>query len=65
MGETRDERLLEFLEENEGPVVALREGAWLEVTAGSARLGAQNGGRLFVRGREPVELAHDAWIARS
>ena len=30
MGETRRTRLTEFLEENEVPVLALREGAWIE-----------------------------------
>ena len=31
MGETREQRLLQFLEENPGPVIGLREGAMLSV----------------------------------
>ena len=31
MGETQEERILQFLEENDTPVVGMREGAWLVV----------------------------------
>jgi dipeptidase E len=57
MGETREERLREFLEENEMPVLALREGAWLRVEGGSARLEGANGARIFRRGAAPEEAA--------
>jgi dipeptidase E len=60
MGETQETRLREFHEENDTPVVGLREGSWLEVdgTGGGqvARLGGPHHARLFVRGREPREL---------
>ncbi len=56
IGETRDERLAEFLEENQGPVVCLREGAWLEVFDEAVRLGGHNGGRLFQRGQDAAAL---------
>ena len=57
MGETREERLREFLEENEAPVLALREGSWLRVEGERARLEGANGARVFRRGADPEELA--------
>lgn len=56
MGETRDERLAEFLEENSSDVVTLREGAWIEVNGSVLRMSGSNGGRLFRRGTDPIEL---------
>jgi len=50
MGETREDRLREYLEENERPVVGLREGAWLRREGSSLRLEGRNGARLFRRG---------------
>jgi dipeptidase E len=55
-GETREERLLQYLEENEGPVVGLREGSSLRVEGGRVELRGPNAARLFIRGREPREL---------
>ena len=55
MGETREERIIQFHEENETPVVGLREGAWLRVGAGSVVLGGTRGARIFRRGETPVE----------
>lgn len=50
MGETRRTRLIEFLEENDTPVLALREGAWIErYNSGELRLGGANGAILFRR----------------
>jgi len=60
MGETREERLREYLEENAAPVVGLREGAWLRREDASLRLGGRNGARLFRRGAPPEELAPGA-----
>jgi len=56
-GETREQRLREYHEMNETPVVGLREGAWLTVRAGAVELRGENGARLFLRGQEPCELA--------
>ena len=60
MGETRETRIREFHEENDAPVLGLREGSWLEVegTAGAqtAVLGGPHPARWFARGKEPREL---------
>lgn len=55
-GETREQRILEFCEENPTPVVALREGAMLMVDEVEIRLVGTAGGRLFRQGRETLEL---------
>jgi dipeptidase E len=55
MGETQEERILQFLEENDAPVVGLREGGWIRVERSAAVLGGVAGARLFRRGRPPVE----------
>jgi dipeptidase E len=60
MGETREQRITEFLEENDAAVLGLREGAWLRVSGASATLGGATGARLFRRGAEPAELAPGA-----
>jgi dipeptidase E len=55
MGETREDRIREFLEENDVPVVGLREGAWLRIEDGTGRVGGAAPARVFRRGREPEE----------
>jgi dipeptidase E len=55
MGETRAERIGEFLEESESVVVGLREGAWLRVEEGKTTLEGLRGARIFRRGRAPEE----------
>ncbi|WP_329024819.1 MULTISPECIES: dipeptidase PepE [unclassified Streptomyces] len=55
-GETREERLTEFLEENDVPVLGLREGSWLRVGGGAARVEGARPARLFTRGAAPREL---------
>jgi dipeptidase E len=62
MGETREERIREFHEENDAAVVGLREGAWLEISGPSLHLRGTTGARLFERGLPPVELAASASI---
>jgi dipeptidase E len=55
-GETRDERIAQFLEESVTPVVALREGAMLRIDSHTVTVRGKDGGRLFRRGRKPVEI---------
>jgi dipeptidase E len=57
MAETREERLLQFLEENQTPVVGLREGAMLRVERGRVMLKGVAGARIFRRGEHARELA--------
>ncbi|MEM7050803.1 MAG: dipeptidase PepE [Acidobacteriota bacterium] len=56
-GETREDRIREFLEENDRWVVGLREGAWLRVAGSTVTLEGIVGARLFGRGQEPREIA--------
>lgn len=56
LGGDRDSRIEEFLQENDVPVVGLREGAWLDVRGGAVVVGGPTGGRLFRRGRQPRDL---------
>ncbi len=55
-GETRQKRIEEFLEENDVPVLGLREGAWLRVSGPRAHLSGRNTGRLFRRQADPVDI---------
>ncbi len=57
MGETREERIVQFLEENDVPVLGLREGALLRIENGACALKGAAGARLFRRGQPAVELA--------
>ena len=55
MGETREQRIKEFHEENATPVVGIREGAWIRVEGDRAELGGSRGARIFRRDQEPEE----------
>ena len=55
MGETREERLRQFLEENDTPIAGLREGAILRIENGETILKGSTGARIFRKGFEPVE----------
>jgi dipeptidase E len=56
-GETRAQRLTEFCEENDVAVLAMREGAWVQVDGAVAALGGATGGVLFRHGHQPAEIA--------
>lgn len=55
MGETRDQRILQFLEENDTTVVGLREGAMVRLEDGVHTLKGSSGARIFHKDEEPVE----------
>jgi dipeptidase E len=55
MGETREQRIKEFHEENATPVVGIREGAWIRVEGRRATLGGTRGARIFRQGQAPEE----------
>ncbi|HEU5161943.1 MAG TPA: dipeptidase PepE [Thermoanaerobaculia bacterium] len=55
MGETREQRIREFHEMNDAPVLGLREGAYLRIEDGAITLGGRKGARLFRKGLEPTE----------
>jgi dipeptidase E len=65
MGETQEERILQFLEENDTPVVGIREGAWLLCNDGNVTLKGQTGARVFRRGHAPVEATPGTEISKS
>jgi dipeptidase E len=54
-GETREERLLQYLEENATPVVAIREPSMLRVEGERVTLLGEKSARVFIRGREAFE----------
>ncbi|HET7433257.1 MAG TPA: dipeptidase PepE [Thermoanaerobaculia bacterium] len=55
-GETREERILQFLEENDLPVIGLREGSMLRVEDDRITLLGLTSARVFKRGAEPYEI---------
>jgi dipeptidase E len=56
MGETREERIRQFHEENDTPVAGLREGAMLLIDNGEITLKGSSGARIFRKGSEPLEV---------
>jgi dipeptidase E len=62
MGETQEERILQFLEENDTTVAGLREGAMVRVENGSTTLKGSAGARIFRKGLEPEEVQPGAQL---
>ena len=62
MGETQEERIIQFLEENDTPVAGLREGAMVRVEGGITTLKGSTGARIFRKGQEPLELLPGATL---
>lgn len=61
MGETRDDRIKEFHEANDTPVIGLREGAFLKIDdeyfqSQKMFLGGRNGAKFFFKGKEPIDI---------
>src|SRR5262249_60278893 len=57
-GETREERILEFVEINDGVhVVGLREGSLLRIEGQAVQLLGSKSARIFVKGRQPSEYS--------
>ena len=62
MGETREERIVQFLEENDTPVVGLREGAMLRIEHGETILRGSTGARIFRKGFDQLETLPGAHL---
>jgi dipeptidase E len=60
MGETQEERIMQFLEENEETVVGLREGSLLRVQERTVVLKGPNTARIFRHGEKPFEADPDS-----
>ena len=52
MGETREDRIKEFHEENTFPVIGLYEGSWLRISKGVVTLGGASGAKVFWKGQK-------------
>jgi dipeptidase E len=63
MGETQEERINQYLEENHAPVVGLREGTMLRVEQGAIVLNGITAARIFRRGQAPIEVEPGANLA--
>jgi len=66
-GETRDQRLAEFHQENDTPVIGLREGAYINIDTDFATnhrlyIGGINGAKIFIKGKEPYEAPMNEWF---
>lgn len=55
-GETREERIREFLQENDMPVLGLYENSWIRVENDSMMLQGKNGAKLFEKDKKPKFL---------
>jgi len=57
MGETQEQRILQFLEENEETVIGLREGSFLRVDDDAVVLKGPRSARIFRQRLAPVEVS--------
>lgn len=63
MGETQEERINQYIEENHLPVAGLREGTMLRVEPGAITLKGVTTARIFRRGRTPIEVEPESNLA--
>jgi dipeptidase E len=56
MGETQEERIMQYLEESDLPVIGLREVTVLRVNQGGVVPRGDTTARIFQRGNPPVEI---------
>ena len=55
-GETREQRIAEFHEENQTRVAGIREGSWFQIVGDNIELHGHSGMRLFEHGVTPKEF---------
>ncbi|MFA5136316.1 MAG: dipeptidase PepE [Patescibacteria group bacterium] len=56
MGETREQRIIEYHEENDTPVVGLRENSLIRVENNRVILKGTSGAKIFIKGRPAYDL---------
>jgi len=62
MGETQEERILQYLEENDRQVIGLREGTWMRVRDGAIQLRGSRPARVFRKSEQPVEVSPGTYL---
>lgn len=55
-GETRETRIMEFLTQNDIPVIGLREGNWIRVLGNKITTEGDHSTRIFENGKAPYEV---------
>jgi dipeptidase E len=63
MGETQEERIMQYLEENDRPVIGLREGTWIRVQEGGIQLRGSRTARVFQSGEQPIEVSPGTYLS--
>lgn len=61
-GETRETRILEFLSQNNLPVVGLREGSWLRILGNKITTEGACNSRIFEPNKKPYEIAPGTFL---
>lgn len=61
-GETREQRIKEFHEENDNIVIGLREGAWLKIENTKIFLKGLTGAKIFQKGKKPINYKTNSYL---